>query len=132
MGSELGLTTGQAFDAQIQPVIEGRERITAEEWRTTARYRIVGPDGEVTTAEREDLRETVFWQTRMRYTLTNARPQPVTVSVFQTGLDNYWHDTRIVSESVQSERLSSDEVVWQVTVPANGRTDLNVTFQSRH
>ena len=132
MGSELGLTTGQAFDVQVQPVVEARERITADEWRTTARYRIVGPDGEVTTAEREDLREIVFWQTRMRYTLTNARPQPVTVSIFQSGLDNYWQDTRIVSESVQSERLSSDEVVWRVTVPANGRTDLNVTFQSRH
>ncbi len=132
MGSELGLTTGQAFDVQVQPVVEARERVTAEQWRTTSRFRIVGPDGEVTTGARDDLTETTFWQTRMRYTLTNARPQAVTVSVFQSGLDNYWHDSRITSESVVSERLSSDQVVWRVEVPPNGTTTLNVTFQSRH
>ena len=30
MGSELGLTTGQAFDVKVQPVVETRERITDE------------------------------------------------------------------------------------------------------
>ena len=28
MGSELGLTTGQAFDVKVQPIVEARERIT--------------------------------------------------------------------------------------------------------
>lgn len=132
MGSEIGLTTGQAFDVQIRPVVEAREEITVDQWRTTSRFRIVDPEGGVTTGEREDLTQRTYWQTRMRYTLTNARPVPVTVSVFQSGLDNYWHDTRIISESIASERLSSDRVVWQVPVPANGSVDLNVTFQSRH
>jgi hypothetical protein len=132
MGSEIGLTTGQAFDVKVQPVVEGREEITAEQWRTTSRFRIFHPDGRQTTGEQDTLEETTFWQTRMRYTLTNARPQPVTVHVHQSGLDNYWHDTRIVSESLQSERLSADQVVWHVPVPANGTTTLNVTFQTRH
>jgi hypothetical protein len=57
MGSELGLTTGQAFDVKVQPVVEQRERLGGERWRT-----------------------------RMRYTLTNASPRAVTVDLLQAGL----------------------------------------------
>ena len=46
MGSELGLVTGQAFDVKVKPVVERRERLGSDRWRTT-----------------------------MRYTLTNARPE---------------------------------------------------------
>jgi hypothetical protein len=132
MGSALGLTTGQAFDVKVQPVVEARERITAEQWRTTSRFRIFHPDGTQTTGEQDTIRDTEFWQTRMRYTLTNARPEPVTVDVYQSGLDHYWHDTRLVAETVPSERLSADEVVWHVEVPANGSVTLNATFQTRY
>ena len=132
MGSELGLTTGEAFDVRIQPVVEARERITEEQWRTTARFRITQPDGSQVTAEEDRREERVFWQTRMRYTLTNARPIPVTVHLYQSGLDDYWHDTRIISETAVSERLSADRVVWRVPVPANGTVQLDVTFQTRH
>jgi len=131
MGSQLGLTTGQAFDVKVQPVIEGRERITADEWRATYRSRVWWPDGSRTTAETDVLTTTEFWQTRMRYTLTNARPEPVTVDLYQSGLDHYWHDTRIKSESLPSERISADEIVWHVTVPANGSTTVNATFHTR-
>jgi hypothetical protein len=68
----------------------------------------------------------------MRYTLTNARPQPVTVDLSQSGLDSYWDDTRIIDETIRSERLSSDRVLWRVPVPANGTVNLDVTFQTRH
>ncbi len=34
MGSELGLTTGQAFDVKVQPVVERRERVSGGRWRT--------------------------------------------------------------------------------------------------
>ena len=68
----------------------------------------------------------------MRYTLTNARSVPVTVSLYQSGLDNGWHDTRIVSESMPSERLSSEQILWRVQVPANGTTVVNATFQTRY
>jgi hypothetical protein len=130
MGSELGLTTGEAFDVKVRPVIARRQEITYAEWVTSARYRIYHPDGTQTTAERDDWRARTFYQTQMRYTFTNARPAPVTVHLFQSGLDNPWHDTRIVAESISSERLSADEVVWHVTVPANGTTELDVTIQT--
>ena len=57
MGSELGLTTGQAFDVKVQPVVERRERLASSRWRTSMRYR-----------------------------LTNASPAPVTVILTQDGL----------------------------------------------
>ena len=132
MGSDLGLVTGQAFDVKVQPTVVAREHITEDQWRTTARYRIWDSAGRTITGERESLTQDHYWQTRMRYTLTNARPQPVVVHLYQSGLDHYWHDSRIVSETVASERLSSDQVVWHVTVPANGETVVNATFQTRH
>ncbi|HEV2816030.1 MAG TPA: DUF4139 domain-containing protein [Allosphingosinicella sp.] len=99
MGSELGLVTGQAFDVKVRAVVERRERINAERWRTT-----------------------------MRYTLTNARPNPVTVDLMQSGL---WGDTRIVQESMPSERRSADDALWRVPVPANGEAVVTATFDTR-
>ncbi|MGQ0558936.1 MAG: DUF4139 domain-containing protein [Sphingosinicella sp.] len=100
MGSQLGLVTGQAFDVKVQPVVERRERLSDTRWRTT-----------------------------MRYTLTNARPNAVSVDLVQSGL---WGDSRIVAESLPSERRSADDVVWRVPVPANGETILTATFESRY
>ncbi|HEX8535238.1 MAG TPA: DUF4139 domain-containing protein [Allosphingosinicella sp.] len=132
MGSELGLKTGEAFDVKVQSTVEKRERITLEQWKTTARWRITKSDGTTATGEGDSLRETSFWRTTMRYTLTNARPQAVTVDLTQSGLDNYWHDTRIVSETVKSERLSADRVVWRVPVPANGTATVTAVFETRY
>jgi len=132
MGSELGLNTGQAFDVKVQPVVEGRDRITESQWEANARYRIVASDGSTATVTRDDRTERVYWQTRMRYTLTNARPVPVTVNLYQSGLDNYWHDARIVSESLQSDRISSDQVGWRVEMAANSTVVIDATFQTRH
>jgi hypothetical protein len=131
MGSQIGLTTGQAFDVKVRPVVEGRDHLTIAQWLTTSRFRIRASDGSEVSGERDSLRETDLWQTRMRYTLTNARPEPVTVDLYQSGFDDYWHDARIVSESVPSERLSADQVVWHVTIPGNGTTILSATFQTR-
>lgn len=100
MGSELGLVTGQAFDVKVKPTVEVRQRINATRWRTT-----------------------------MRYTLTNARPNPVTVDLMQSGL---WGDTRITEESMPSQRRSADDVLWRVPVPANGEATVTVTFDSRY
>ena len=68
------------------------------------------------------------WRTTMRYTLTNARSAPVTVDLAQAGL---WGDTRIASESLKGKKVSADRREWQVTVPANGETDLTATFDTR-
>ncbi len=99
MGSELALTTGEAFDVKVKPTVERRERINAERWRTT-----------------------------MRYVLTNARPNPVTVDLMQSGL---WGDTRITQESQPSERRSADDALWRVQVPANGEVTVTATFDTR-
>lgn len=100
MGSALGLATGEAFDVKVQPVVERRERAGTDRWRTI-----------------------------MRYTVTNARNQPVTVDVIQSGL---WGDTRIASESQPSERISAEDALWRVAVPANGSTTITVTFDTRY
>jgi hypothetical protein len=102
MGSEVGLRTGEAFDIKIQPVVERRERLSDSRWRTT-----------------------------MRYTLTNAAPQPVTVDLYQGGLDAFWRDSRIVGESQKSERMDAGTAVWHVAVPANGSSTVTATFDTR-
>jgi hypothetical protein len=99
MGSDIGLTTGQAFDVKVHPVVERRERLSDSRWRTT-----------------------------MRYTLTNARPDAVTVDLIQDGL---WGDTRITEQSQESERRSADQAVWHVAVPANGEASVTATFDTR-
>jgi hypothetical protein len=103
MGSGLGLKTGEAFDVKVQPVMEKRERVGDTRWRTT-----------------------------MRYTLSNARPEAVTVDLVQSGLDSYMDDTRIVAESMKSERRSSSEALWRVPVPANGSATVTATFDTRY
>jgi hypothetical protein len=99
MGSELALTTGEAFDVKVKPTVERRERINSSRWRTT-----------------------------MRYVVTNARPNAVTVDLMQSGL---WGDTRIVEESQPSERRSADDALWRVQVPANGEAVVTATFDTR-
>lgn len=100
MGSDIAITTGQAFDVKVQPVVEKRERMSNARWRTT-----------------------------MRYELTNARPQPVTVDLIQSGL---WGDVRIVDESLRSTRRSADETMWRVAVPANGEATVTAIFDTRY
>lgn len=77
MGSDIALRTGEAFDVKVKAVVEKRERVSSTRWKTA-----------------------------MRYTLTNARAEPVTVDLVQSGLDFGTEDTRIVEESQKSERQS--------------------------
>ena len=100
MGSDIGLTTGQAFDVKVQPVVDKREKMSNGRWRSS-----------------------------MRYTLTNAKSQPVTVDLVQSGL---WGDVRIVDESQKSSRRSAEETIWRVTVPANDETTVTAVFDTRY
>lgn len=100
MGSKLAISTGDAFDVKVQPVVEARIKINDRRWKTT-----------------------------MRYKLSNALPKPVKVSVIQNGL---WGDVRITEESSKSERRSAESAAWVVTVPANGKTELTATFDTRY
>jgi hypothetical protein len=57
MGSTLSLSTGDAFDVKVKPVVEKRERLGLLRYRTS-----------------------------MKYTVTNAKPTAVTVALQQDGL----------------------------------------------
>ena len=100
MGSTLSLSTGDAFDVKVKPVVEKREKIADRNWRSS-----------------------------MRYTLTNASPKDVVVTLQQDGL---WGDTRILSESQTSTRANADMAEWSVKVPANGKTELTAVFQTTY
>lgn len=102
MGSRLALKTGEAFDVKVQPTVVKRERVGSNRWRTT-----------------------------MQYKLTNARAQPATVELAQAGLDSWWDDTRIESESLKSDRTNADEALWMVPVPANGEAVVDAVFLTR-
>ncbi|MDB5720504.1 MAG: hypothetical protein JWP15_1122 [Alphaproteobacteria bacterium] len=130
MGSSLALKTGEAFDVKVRPVVEKRERIASDEWERSVRYRVTRSDGAVETATVESQR--IYWRTTMHYLLSNARPQPVVVDLIQSGLDDWWHDTRVPSETVPGSQLSADERIWHVTVPANGETVLTAVFDTHY
>jgi hypothetical protein len=131
-GSEMLLTTGAAFDIFVQATVVKREEITSAEWETTARYRVLR-DGVIITQVDVD-RPKTFYRTTLRYKLTNAKSQPVTVSLVQGGLDRGWWslDYRVVSETVPGEQVNSDRRKWQVPVPANGATELTVVLDGRY
>ena len=57
MGSTLSLSTGDAFDVKVKPVVEKREKAGPRRWKTS-----------------------------MKYTLSNASPKAVTVALQQDGL----------------------------------------------
>jgi hypothetical protein len=99
----LALATGEAFDVKVQPTVETRQKLSDDRWRTT-----------------------------MRYDITNAKPDAITVDLAQAGLDFYWADTRVVSESLPSKRRNSDSVAWSVPVPANGKISVTATFDTRY
>lgn len=103
MGSEIAIRTGDAFDVKVKAIAEKRERVG-----------------------------TTRWKTAMRYTLTNARTEPVTVDLIQSGLDFWTEDTRIVEESQKSERQSSNAALWRVAVPANGEAVVTAVFDTRY
>lgn len=103
MGSRMALATGEAFDVKVKSVVETRQKLSDRKWRTT-----------------------------MRYELSNAKAEPVTVDLVQRGLDWGWTDTRITAESMKSERRDADSTVWQVPVPANGTATVTATFETRY
>ena len=127
-GSSLALRTGDAFDVKVQPVVDKRETITTGEWEQYARWKVTYPDGKVSEGYSEAPK--TYHRTQMRYIVTNARGVPVTVDVVQSGLAQWWwwRDLRVPEESINGEQDSADQRHWEVPVPANGRTELTVTF----
>jgi hypothetical protein len=105
MGSMLSLATGDAFDVKVQPTAVKRTQLSNSLLRGES------------------------WQTDMRYVLSNALPEPVTVRLVQAGL---WADVSIKTQSQKSTRASADEAQWEVTVPANGMVEVSASFLSRY
>jgi hypothetical protein len=130
-GSSLALKTGDAFDVKIQPVQTKREMLTIDQWDRYAQYRIKRTNGTVDSVETVTLSvPKTYYLTQMRYIVTNAKPTPVRVDVIQGGLNQWWwwHDVRIPEESIRGAQLNADERSWEVDVPANGKTELTVTY----
>jgi hypothetical protein len=129
-GSDLALRTGDAFDVKVQPITDKRDTITTQEWETYARWRITYPDGKNESSITVVERPKTYYRTQMRYIVTNAKSVPVKVDVIQGGLNGWWwwRDLRIPEESITGKQLNADERLWEVPVPANGKTELTVTF----
>lgn len=129
-GSDVEMITGFAFDVKVQSSIEKREKSTEAEWQKTAEYRVFKNGGvePVTTVSTYSSRD--FWRTTMRYTLTNARSQPVTVDVWQDDLNGWNEGTRVLKESMPGTQDGADRRKWQVPVPAGGKAELTVTYLS--
>ncbi|WP_292081804.1 MULTISPECIES: DUF4139 domain-containing protein [unclassified Brevundimonas] len=100
-GSEIVITTGEAFDVTVQPRV-----VSSAAASKSSYYR---------------------WRTRyaMEYTVRNARSQPVTVEVRQRGLGR---DTELSEQSIDGDLRDAQTVVWRVPVPANGETKLTATI----
>ena len=132
MGSELTLSTGDAFDIYVQAEVEKRETITGAEWERSARYRVIEDGQVVRTIEAE--RPKSFYRTTMRYTLTNAQSRPVEVELVQAGLDRGWggSDFRITSEDLPGQQLNADRRKYVIAVPANGTREVRVTYETRY
>ncbi|QUL38451.1 DUF4139 domain-containing protein [Erythrobacter sp. JK5] len=133
MGSELSLTTGDAFDIFVQAEVEKRETITTREWEQSARYRVIEDGVETSRIEAERLRNRTFYRTTMRYKITNAKDEPIEVDLTQSGLGRYWWgwDYRVVSEDIVGEQINYDRRKWVVPVPAEGERTIRVTFETR-
>ena len=131
-GSNLALKTGEAFDVKVQPFVEKREKIASDEWQRTYRYRITNSNGNIQTVTVDGQKE--FWRTTMKYVVTNAKSQAVTVDLIQSGLNRYWYwaDDRVISETIKGEQLNANERIWKVPVPANGETTVTVVFDARY
>ncbi|KTE03853.1 hypothetical protein ATE68_09280 [Sphingopyxis sp. H038] len=133
LGDQLPAGTIRVYmrDARGDPQFIGENRIdhtpmgSAMSLRTGDAFDVKVQPTVVSRTRKGDSR----WVTKMKYIVSNARPSPVTVLLAQDGL---YGDVRISDESLKGERISADRVEWQVPVPANGKVDLTVAFDSRY
>jgi hypothetical protein len=132
MGSRLALTTGSAFNVQVQSELIRRERITEAQWVETSRSRVSIPGQPPATINTQTLQRRDYWRSTMRYRLTNARPEPSTVQLTQNDLNWWWDSTRVLSETQEGEVVGPSSRRWRVTVPANGSVDLEVVYATRY
>lgn len=99
-GSDIIITTGQAFDVTVQPRL-----VASQAAPKPSHYR---------------------WRTRfeMEYRVRNARSEAVVVEVRQHGLGR---DTQLQNQSIDGVLQDADTIVWRVPVAANGETVLTAS-----
>jgi hypothetical protein len=98
-GSELLLKMGEAFDVTVQPTLVAASAVNSHRTRYS-----------------------------MSYVLRNAKSEPVTVELRQSG---YWgRDTKVISESLPSRRIDAFTLGWSAPVPANGQTTLTSVVET--
>ena len=133
LGDQLPSGTIRVYmrDARGDPQFIGENRIEATPMGSQMSIRTgeaFDVKGMAVVVERKRLSSS-RWRTSMRYDFTNARPEAVTIDAGQDGL---WGDVRIVSASLQGERLSADRMEWKVPVAANGKASFSVVFDTRY
>lgn len=100
-GSDIVITTGEAFDVTVQPrVVSSQAVAQTGRWRSRTRY-------------------------AMEYTVRNARPTAQVVEVRQRA---WGRDTVIEEQSIEGQVRDAQTLVWRVNVPANGETKLTATI----
>ncbi len=132
LGDQLPAGTIRVYmrDARGDPQFIGESRVAAAPMGSAMSIR-TGDAFDVKATSVVAKRERISssrWRTTMRYDFTNARPEAVTVDFAQDGL---WGDTRVQDQSLVGERVSAERMEWKVPVPANGKTSLTVTFDTR-
>lgn len=100
-GSDIVITTGEAFDVTVQPRVVSSQSVPDSKGRNTrTRY-------------------------TMEYTVRNARPTAQTVEVRQR---TWGRDTVIEDQSITGVVRDARTLVWSVPVAANGETKLTATL----
>jgi hypothetical protein len=130
LGDQLpsGVVRVYARDARGQPQFVGEDRIGHTSAGSELALKI-GDAFDVTI--QPTLRQTTRASRRatdydMSYVVRNARAEPVTVTIRQ---DNLWRFNEVVAQSIEGRRTDADSFAWDVSVPANGETELTFTIR---
>ncbi|MCI5043836.1 MAG: hypothetical protein MRY72_03980, partial [Aquisalinus sp.] len=99
-GSDISLKIGSAFDVTVQS----------------------------TQVNRRVLSRKVV-ETSMKYVVRNARPEPVTLTLRQSGVTGWRMETEVTEESLPHRKPDANSFVWDVDVPAEGETELTFTMR---
>ena len=94
-GSSMAIKVGQAFDVRVQPTLIDNDRVS----------------------DRVNEYE-------MRYRISNASPDAVTVRLTQNLPAGGYSDYEVLSESERHDEKFAQTITWEVEVPANGAKNL--------
>ena len=130
LGDQLpsGVVRVYARDARGQPQFVGEDRIGHTSAGSDLALKI-GDAFDVTI--QPTLRQTTRATRRatdydMSYVVRNARSMPITVTIRQDAL---WRFNEVIAQSIEGRRTDADSFAWDVSVPANGETQLTFTIR---